>query len=120
VLLVRLGGFDGYMEATDDEDRDVRMRRSPSSKTSPADGPLASVFRLELPAELVEALAHRAAAILRQERRFLSKPALAEHLGVTERRLKTLREAGLPARKIGRDLYFDVDEVNLWLDREGR
>jgi predicted transcriptional regulator len=108
------------MEAPDDEDRDVRVRWPPSSKTSPAEGPLASAFRLELPDELVEALAHRAAEIVRRERRFLSKPALAEHLGVTERRVKTLREAGLPARKIGRDLYFDVDEVNLWLDREGR
>jgi hypothetical protein len=93
------------METADDEDREARAP---------------SAFVLELPAELVEAAARRAAEIVGCERRFLSKPALAEHLGVTERRVKTLREAGLPARKIGRDLYFDVDEVNLWLDREGR
>lgn len=54
------------------------------------------------------------------ERRFLSKAALAAHLGISERRVKTLREHGLPARKIGRDLYFDLEEVETWLDREGR
>lgn len=53
------------------------------------------------------------------ERRFLSKSALARHLGVTERRVKTLRERGLPARKIGRDLYFDVNEVSRFIDSEG-
>jgi hypothetical protein len=51
--------------------------------------------------------------------RFLSKSALADYLGVSERRIKTLREHGLPARKIGRDLYFDVHEVGDFIDREG-
>jgi hypothetical protein len=50
--------------------------------------------------------------------RFLSKRALADHLGVTERRIKTLRERGLPARKIGGDLYFEVNEVAEFIDRE--
>lgn len=71
----------------------------------------------ELPDYVVEALAQRAAEIVRGERRFLSKGALAEYLGVSDRRIKTLREHGLPARKIGRDLYFDVEEVQAWLDR---
>ena len=72
---------------------------------------------LELPDRLVEELAQRAAAIVRAERRFLSKAALAAYLGVSERRIKTMREHGLPARKVGRDLYFDVEEVQKWLDR---
>ena len=46
-------------------------------------------------------------------------PALAAYLGVSERRIKTLREHGLPARKIGRELYFDVDEVEDFIDCEG-
>lgn len=77
---------------------------------------------LELPDALAEVLVARVLERLRAEpsRRFLSKEALAAHLGVTERRVKTLREKGLPAKKIGRDLYFDVDEVNAWLEREGR
>lgn len=72
---------------------------------------------LDLPDYFVEALAQRVAEIVRGERRFLSKGALADYLGVSERRIKTLREHGLPARKIGRDLYFDVEEVQAWLDR---
>jgi predicted transcriptional regulator len=72
---------------------------------------------LELPDHLVDAIAQRAAEIVRGERRFLSKGALAEYLGVSERRIKTLRERGLPARKVGRDLYFDVAEVEAWFDR---
>ena len=72
---------------------------------------------LELPRSVVETLAGRAAELVRGERRFLSKGALAEYLGVSERRIKTLREHGLPARKIGRDLYFNIDEVHAWLDR---
>ena len=71
----------------------------------------------ELPDSFVEALAQRAAELVRADRRFLSKAALATHLGVSERRIKTLREHGLPARKIGRDLYFNVEEVHAWLDR---
>jgi ribosome-binding protein aMBF1 (putative translation factor) len=78
-------------------------------------------FELEVPEGLIEELVERVAARLREEpeRRFLSKSALADHLGVSERRIKTLRERGLPARKIGRDLYFDVDEVTRFIEREG-
>jgi hypothetical protein len=77
---------------------------------------------LELPDALAEELVVRVLERLRAEpsRRFLSKDALALHLGVSLRRVKTLREHGLPAKKIGRDLYFDLDEVNAWLEREGR
>jgi biotin operon repressor len=75
----------------------------------------------ELPDDLVEALTARVVERLHEqpERRFLSKSALAAQLGITERRVKTLREHGMPARKVGRDLYFDVNEVNRFLDREG-
>jgi hypothetical protein len=51
--------------------------------------------------------------------RYVSKIKLAELLGVSPRRVKTLRAHGLPARKIGRDLYFDLDEVETFLDHEG-
>jgi hypothetical protein len=55
---------------------------------------------------------------LRPERRLLSKRALAEHYGVTPRTVKTWREKGCPALRVGR-LMFDIDEVGKWLDREG-
>lgn len=56
-------------------------------------------IHLELADELIEVIARRATDMMREERRFLSKEALAQHLGVSERRIKTLREHGLPARK---------------------
>jgi ribosome-binding protein aMBF1 (putative translation factor) len=76
-------------------------------------------FAVVLPEELLETLVGRVVEKIREapERRFLSKQALAQHLGVSERRLKTLREHGLPAKKVGRDLYFDLREVEEWLAR---
>jgi hypothetical protein len=68
--------------------------------------------------ELVERVAERVVAKLRP--RIVTKTGLAKHLGVGERRIKTLREHGLPAKRIGRDLYFDVAEVEAWITRESR
>jgi phage terminase Nu1 subunit (DNA packaging protein) len=52
------------------------------------------------------------------ERRLLSKRALAEHFGVMPRTVKTCREKGCPALRVGRVLMFDVHKVNRWLERE--
>ena len=71
---------------------------------------------LELPDDLVETLAQRAAEIVRHDRHFLSKEALAEHLGVQERTIKTWRAQGLPAYG-RRPLMFEVREVEKWLSR---
>jgi predicted transcriptional regulator len=71
---------------------------------------------LELPDELVETLAERAAEIVRRDRRFLSKEALADYLGVPPRTIKTWRSQGLPAY-CGRPLMFDIQEVEKWLSR---
>jgi hypothetical protein len=79
----------------------------------------------DLIGELVDALAGAAAAQVSEiqrssERRFLSKSALAEHYGVVPRTVKTWREKGCPALRVGRVLMFEVDEVNRWLEREGK
>jgi predicted transcriptional regulator len=71
---------------------------------------------LELPDDLIETLAQRAAEIVRADRRFLSKEALAEHLGVNVRTIKTWRAQGLPAY-CGRPLMFDLRDVEKWLSR---
>lgn len=99
-----------------------RASREKSCRRHSHNARMATGLTLELPEDLAEELVSRVVARLQAEpaRRFLSKDALASHLGVSARRVKTLREHGLPARKIGRDLYFDVDEVNAWLEREGR
>jgi phage terminase Nu1 subunit (DNA packaging protein) len=69
---------------------------------------------LELPDDFVEAVAERAAEIVRADRRFLSKAALADRLGVSERCVKGWRAQGMPAY-VGRPLMFDVREVEAWL-----
>jgi Helix-turn-helix domain len=78
---------------------------------------------LLIPEELFEALAQRAAEIV------LSRPptrrwavgvdGLASYLGCSCRLARELRAKGLPARKIGKRLYFNVEEVDDFLDREG-
>jgi len=82
---------------------------------------MSAEFAVRVPEELVEALVVRVLERLQAqpERRFLSKEALATHLGVNPRTIKTWREKGLPGRKVGRDVMFDLEEVNSWLDREG-
>jgi hypothetical protein len=75
-----------------------------------------SGLALELPEDLIAALTERVLERSREERRFLSKSALAEYLGVSERTIKTWRQQGLPAY-CGRPLMFDVQEVERWLSR---
>jgi len=55
----------------------------------------------------------------REKPRFLSKAALAEYLGVKPRTIETWRAKGLPGRRVGREVMFEVDEVVRWIDREG-
>jgi hypothetical protein len=45
---------------------------------------------------------------------------LADYLGCEVRRIRALRERGLPARRLEgeRKLIFNLDEVDEWLDRE--
>ena len=72
-------------------------------------------FPLEITDELLDALAERVAAHLRP--RLLSKPALAALLGVELRTIKTWREKGLPGHKVGREVMYDVREVEKWVER---
>jgi hypothetical protein len=76
-------------------------------------------FVLELPEDLVEVLAQRAADLIRRDRRFLSKAALAERYGVAERTIKTWREKGLPGVRVGREVMYDVDACDRWIEAQG-
>jgi hypothetical protein len=74
--------------------------------------------------ELVDGLARVVSARVSEsqrspERRLLSKSALAEHYGVAPRTVKTWREKGCPALRVGRVLMFEIEEVNRWLRQEG-
>jgi hypothetical protein len=70
-------------------------------------------------------LAEQVATILEERgltgprRRFVSKEGLAKHLDISDRQVRQLREKGLPGRRIGKKVFFDINEVAAWIDREG-
>jgi hypothetical protein len=73
---------------------------------------------------LVEVAAHRAAKIVaadqREQRWVVGIEGLARYLGGCSPRLaRELRAKGMPARKVGKRLYFDTREVDAFLEREG-
>jgi hypothetical protein len=75
-----------------------------------------SEFSLSLPLDqLADAVAER----LEDRRRWADLVGVADYLGCTVRRVRDLRERGLPARRIGKRLIFDLREVDAWIDREG-
>lgn len=74
---------------------------------------------LTIPPELIEAIAAQAAELVDSRRRFLSKPALAEHYGVSERTIRTWREKGLPGYRCGREVMFEVAAVDKWIESHG-
>jgi excisionase family DNA binding protein len=77
---------------------------------------------LELPDDLVEAVAERVAGILDERmarQRWAEIEATAQYLGVSVRRVRELRERGMPAKRVGRRLLFDLREVDAWLERQG-
>jgi excisionase family DNA binding protein len=76
---------------------------------------------LELPDDLVEAVAERVAGILDERmarQRWAEIEATAQSLGVSVRRVRELRERGMPAKRVGRRLLFDLREVDAWLERQ--
>jgi excisionase family DNA binding protein len=76
---------------------------------------------LELPDDLVEAVAERVAGILDERmarQRWAEIEATAQYLGVSVRRVRELRERGMPAKRVGRRLLFDLREVDAWLERQ--
>lgn len=51
--------------------------------------------------------------------RFLSRTALAARYGVGDRTVRTWRERGLPGIRVGREVMYDVDECDRWIERQG-
>lgn len=80
-----------------------------------ADGGIA----LALPDDLIEALVARVAERVKPAPRFLSKVALAAHLGVQPRTIRTWRERGLPGIRVGREVMYPVEEVERWIETHG-
>jgi hypothetical protein len=76
-------------------------------------------FSLTIPDTIVERIAERAAELAASRRRFLSKPALAAHYGISERTVRTWRERGLPGIRVGREVMFEVEIVDRWIEAHG-
>ena len=75
-----------------------------------------SELAITLPPALVEEIAQRAAALLEVEPRFLSKTAIAERYGVSERTIRTWREKGCPGVRVGREVMYEVAAVDRWIE----
>jgi len=76
---------------------------------------------LPLPTESLEAIAVRVAEILDRRgprKRWADIDGVAEYLGVRVRRVRDFRERGMPAKRIGRRLLFDLREVDAWLEAQ--
>lgn len=67
---------------------------------------------LELPDDLIDAIAARVAERSEAQRRWAEIAGVADYLGVPLSRVRYLRSIGLPARKVGRRLLFDLREVD--------
>ena len=50
--------------------------------------------------------------------RYVSKAKLAERLGVNERTVKTWRSKGLPGVKVGREVMYEIAEVERWIEEQ--
>jgi excisionase family DNA binding protein len=75
-----------------------------------------SEFNLRLD---LDRLADAVAARLEERRRWTELNGVAEYLGCSVRRVRDLRERGLPAKRVGKRLVFDLREVDAWIEREG-
>jgi excisionase family DNA binding protein len=76
---------------------------------------------LQLTDEFVAALFQRAheLRLIEEPRRWAELEGVADYLGVSVRRARDLRERGMPAKRIGRRLLFDLREVDAWLETHG-
>jgi excisionase family DNA binding protein len=86
---------------------------------------LGAALNIELPAEVLEAIAERAAVLLREQvstpsDRWLGTKAAADYLGCSTGRLHNLTSAGrIPHHHEGGRLVFSTSEIDEWI-RSGR
>jgi excisionase family DNA binding protein len=73
---------------------------------------------------LDDALRELVRAVVREEiapahgRRWGDIESVADYLGVSVSRVRYFRERGMPAKRIGKRLLFDLHAVDEWLERQ--
>jgi hypothetical protein len=72
---------------------------------------------IELPDDLVDVLAERVLERIEGRKRWHSLSSLAVELNMSPRQVRGLRERGMPAKRIGKKLVFDMRDVEEWLER---
>jgi hypothetical protein len=71
--------------------------------------------QLALADEEVSRLAEKVAACLEERDRWVTVEGLMHWLGCSRRRVYDLRAKGMPARLVGKRLFFNLREVSCWL-----
>jgi hypothetical protein len=94
------------------------MRADAEPKEQPCLKVMDPRLTLELPDELVDALVQRVVDKLEAQNRWHSTESLAECLNMSVRQIRGLRERGLPAKRIGKRLVFDLRAVEEWLEHQ--
>jgi len=73
----------------------------------------------QLDDEALESIAARVGALLQREPRYLSKGLVCEKLGIPERTLRTWREHGCPGIRVGREVMYDLEAIERWIEEQG-
>lgn len=77
---------------------------------------MSGALGIPIPPELLDELTERIRVQLETEPRYVTKEKLADRLGISPRTVKTWRSKGLPACKVGRELMFNIQEVDRWIE----
>jgi excisionase family DNA binding protein len=75
-------------------------------------------IQFEVPEDLIEALTGRGLERLEERPRWAEIEGVARYLGCSVRRVRDLRGRGLPAKRVGKRLVFDLREVDAWLEAQ--
>ena len=77
-----------------------------------------SDLAINLPPDLITRLAQLVAVELQEQRRWTDIHGVANYLDITISQARYLRSIGMPAKKPGKRLLFDLREVDAWLESQ--
>jgi hypothetical protein len=68
--------------------------------------------------DFIAEVARAVGPLVAEQRRWAEIETCAAYLGCDVRRVRDLRARGLPARKVGKRLIFDLRAVDAWLEAQ--